>query len=162
MQPLDQTFLARDATIVAPELLNKLLVVCGTVGRITEVEAYTSDDPASHSWRGRTDRNSSMFGPAGQWYVYLIYGIHHCLNVVTGADGDGQAVLIRSAVIAGFEPRTTRGPGRLARALGVDRSLDGTPAELLDDGIEPPRSPVVTTRVGITKGADLPRRWLVS
>ena len=95
MQRLPHTFAERDATLVAPELLNKLFVVHGTIARITEVEAYTADDAASHSFRGQTKRNAVMFGKAGHWYVYLIYGLHHCLNLVTGADGDGQAVLIR-------------------------------------------------------------------
>ena len=161
MQRLPPTFAERDAVVVAPELLNKVLVIGGRTARITEVEAYTSDDPASHSFRGRTPRNASMFGPPGQWYVYLIYGIHHCLNLVTGPVGDGQAVLIRSVEIEGVDPRHTRGPGRLTRALGIDRSMDGTEAFVADDGVDPPRRPVITPRIGITRAVDLPRRWLI-
>ena len=162
MQRLPRTFAERDATLVAPELLNKLFVVHGTIARITEVEAYTADDAASHSFRGQTKRNAVMFGKAGHWYVYLIYGLHHCLNLVTGADGDGQAVLIRSVAIEGVPIAQTTGPGRLTRHLGIDIAFNGAEAELYDDGTPPPKHPQVTTRVGITKAADLPRRWLPS
>jgi len=158
---LPPTFADRDAVEVAPTLLNKLMRVHGTLARITEVEAYTADDPASHSFRGRTPRNAVMFGPAGYWYVYFIYGMHHCVNLVTGADGDGQAVLIRAVHIEGVDPRTTTGPGRLTRVLGIDRSLTGEVAELFDDGTPPPTRPIVTPRIGITKAADWPRRWLL-
>jgi DNA-3-methyladenine glycosylase len=161
MQPLPPTFAERDATLVAPELLNKVALVHGRLARITEVEAYTLDDPASHSFRGRTGRNAAMFGPPGHWYVYLIYGMHHCLNLVTGAEGDGQAVLIRSVLIDDVDVRRTTGPGRLTRVLGIDRSLDGTRAALFDDGTPPPAVPQVTARIGITKAADWPRRWLL-
>ncbi len=157
---LGEAFFARDATAVAPDLLGKLLVVAGRAARITEVEAYTADDPASHSYRGMTARNRSMFGPPGRLYVYLIYGIHHCLNVVTGAEGDGQAVLIRGAVVEGLDPRRTDGPGKLALALGVDRRADGSPADVRDDGL--PAGAVRTTpRIGITRAVELPRRWLL-
>lgn len=161
MKQLPRTFAERDATAVAPELLNKLFVVHGTTARITEVEAYTGDDAASHSFRGPTKRNAVMFGPAGFWYVYLIYGMHWCLNLVTGHEADGQAVLIRSVVIDGIPPAKTKGPGRLTRVLEIDKSLDGVQAELFDDGTPPPTNPRVTPRIGITKAADLPRRWLV-
>ncbi len=160
MRRLASSFAERDATVVAPELLNKLLVVHGRAARITEVEAYTADDPASHSYRGTTARNASMFGPAGHWYVYLIYGVHHCLNLVTGHPGDGQAVLIRSVEVDGVVQARTRGPGRLARELGVDRTLDGAMAELFDDGTPPPAAPLVTPRIGISRAADWPRRWV--
>jgi DNA-3-methyladenine glycosylase len=161
VQRLPATFAERDATSVAPELLNKLFVVGAFTARITEVEAYTADDPASHSFRGRTARNAAMFGPPGHWYVYLIYGIHHCLNLVTGDPGDGQAVLIRSAVVDGLAPAVTTDPGRLTRALGIDRTLDGVPAALFDDGTPPPARPRATARIGITAAADWPRRWLL-
>lgn len=161
MRPLPATFAERDATVVAPALLNKLLRVHGTVARITEVEAYTADDPASHSFRGRTPRNAAMFGHPGHWYVYLIYGVHHCVNLVTGAEGDGQAVLIRSVVIDGIDPRRTSGPGRVCKVLGIDRALDGAVAELFDDGTPAPTKPLVSPRVGISKAVGWPRRWRV-
>ncbi len=159
---LPVSFFARDATVVAPELLHKLLRVgsgsSSIDARIVEVEAYTQDDPASHSWRGPTARNAVMFGPPGRLYVYFVYGMHHCVNVVTGASGDGQAVLVRAAVIDGVDPRRSNGPGKLAVALGVDRSHDGVRGCVLDDGAAVPTA-TVTPRIGITKAVDWPRRW---
>lgn len=159
---LPAEFFARDATEVAPELLHKILRVDGPLGpvdaRITEVEAYTQDDPASHSFRGPTARNAVMFGPPGRLYVYLIYGMHHCVNLVTGAEGDGQAVLVRAVVIDGVPRRRTDGPGKLTKVLGIDRRRDGDEALVIDDGVTVP-SAEVTPRIGITKAVDWPRRW---
>ena len=101
MKRLPRSFADRDATVVAPDLLNKLFVVNGVAVRITEVEAYTADDEASHSFRGITKRNAVMFGPAGFWYVYLIYGMHYCLNLVTGKEGDGAACGQRQVALPG-------------------------------------------------------------
>ncbi|HQZ36334.1 MAG TPA: DNA-3-methyladenine glycosylase [Ilumatobacteraceae bacterium] len=162
MKRLPLAFAERDAMVVAPALLNKVALVNGCSARITEVEAYTADDPASHSFKGRTARNSSMFGPAGHWYVYFIYGMHHCLNLVTGAEGDGQAVLVRAVVLDGIDARLTTGPGRLTRRMGVDLSLNGHLAELFDDGTAPPLAPQISARVGISSAVDWPRRWRVS
>ncbi len=161
MLQLPPTFAERDATVVAPDILHKLLVVRGLAARITEVEAYTADDPASHSFRGRTPRNAVMFGEPMHWYVYFVYGMHHCLNLVTGCEGDGQAVLVRAVSIEGVDPRRTTGPGRLTKVLGIDRSFDGAVAELFDDGMPPPLAPIVTPRIGITKAVEWPRRWAV-
>jgi DNA-3-methyladenine glycosylase len=140
---------------VAPELLNKRWQINGHDVRIIEVEAYTADDPASHSFRGLSARNAPMFGEPGRLYVYLIYGMHHCANVVTGDVGDGQAVLIRAV-------DTVTGPGRLCRELGIDRTHNGNRVTMYDDGAELPHEPLVTPRIGITKAADWPRRWLVT
>ncbi len=161
MKRLLPSFFGRDAPDVAPDLLNKLFVVGDEVGRIVEVEAYTRDDPASHSYRGRTLRNDVMFGPPGHLYVYFVYGMHHCANIVTGPDGDGQAVLIRAVVCEGVDRRSTNGPAKLCRHFGIDMSFNGSMASVVDDGTPPPSAPIVATRVGITKAADLPRRWLV-
>lgn len=161
MLQLPADWARRDAVVVAPDLLCKLIDVGGVIARVTEVEAYTADDPASHSFRGRTARNDSMFADGGCWYVYLIYGIHLCLNLVTGSKGDGQAVLIRSVVVDGIDPASTRGPGRLTRALAVTRDLDGTAARLFDDGVRA-ISPEITPRIGITRAVDLRRRWVVT
>ncbi len=161
MKRLQPAFFGRDSPDVAPELLNKLFVVGDRAGRIVEVEAYTHDDPASHSYRGRTRRNEVMFGPSGRLYVYFVYGMHHCANIVTGDEGDGQAVLIRAVTCEGVDRRSTNGPAKLCRHFGIDMSFNGSGATVFDDGTPPPATPVVTARVGITKAAELPRRWLV-
>jgi DNA-3-methyladenine glycosylase len=171
MTLLPPSFFAGDAVEVAPRLLQKVFVHGGCSGRIVEVEAYTADDPASHSFRGRTPRNATMFGPPGRLYVYFTYGMHHCVNIVTGSEGDGQAVLLRAVVpLTGVDVMRARrhgrrdlcgGPAKLAEAFAIDRSVDGMPAVVLDDGVAPPEAPLVTARVGITRAADWTRRWLV-
>ena len=177
MWRVDRSILANDAEVVAPLLLNKLVVAGGCVGRITEVEAYRAQDPASHSFRGRTARNAVMFGPPGHLYVYFTYGMHHCANVVTGAVDDGQAVLLRAVgPLSGIEQMVLRrgrpghladGPGKLCQAFGIDLADNGADLcasdaiGLWDDGVPPPWSPVVTPRIGIRAGVDTPWRWLV-
>ena len=173
---------AGEAPEVAPLLLNKVLVVGPCRGRIVEVEAYTADDPASHSFRGPTARNDVMFGPAGRVYVYFTYGMHHCANVVTGRVGDGQAVLLRAvAPLAGLDVmearrglvgrsrELTNGPGKLCQAFGLDRSWDGAAlrsrhggVSIVDDGVPPPVAPGRSTRVGIRVATDRPWRWFVA
>ena len=180
---LPRAWFERPAPEVAPALLGRHLVrrlADGTVCRVrlVETEAYEPDDPASHSFRGETPRTVTMFGPPGHLYVYLIYGLHHCLNVVTGPPGHGAAVLLRAAEpIEGRrsmaanrrldDPRLLcRGPARLAQALDVDRSLDGTDLLRSDElWIEPgeslPRERIVaTSRVGITVGTAAHWRWM--
>ena len=126
-QALGAAFFDRPADRVARDLLGQWLVVRGRDGRPTrhvvfETEGYLgAHDLACHGSRGKTTRNATMFGPAGHWYVYLCYGLHWMLNVVTGAPGVPAAVLIRG--VGDHE-----GPGRLTRALGIDRSFDGAVA----------------------------------
>ena len=161
MQRLTSSWFAGEAPEVAPELLNKVLVVGECSGRIVEVEAYTGDDPASHSFRGPTARNAAMFGPPGRWYVYRIYGVHWCANIVTGAIGEGQAVLLRALIpLTGAPIMAQRrgrlplavGPGNLAQALGLDRRMDGQPVVVFDDGVPPPSQPTVTPTTRAEKG----------
>jgi DNA-3-methyladenine glycosylase len=136
---LPRAFYARDAETVARELLGKILVrhrpATGPAdarggrtlrrARITETEAYVGEhDLASHSSKGRTARNEAMFGPPGRAYVYLVYGMHHCMNVVTGKADEGQAVLLRAAEPLDGWDADLRGPGRLARAFGLTREHD--------------------------------------
>lgn len=173
---LARTTLSADAPSLAPWLLNKGLAVGSCLGRIVEVEAYTSDDPASHSTRGMTRRNATMFGPPGHLYVYLIYGMYHCANVVTGHDGDGQAILVRAIDPLEGHARMRRrrgsgrgiadGPGKLCQALDLDRRHDGLDlcdprgrVRLVDLGIDPPANPACGPRIGITAGLDRAWRW---
>ena len=175
--------------MVAPALLGKVLRVDlgdGDVrsGRITEVEAYGGlDDPASHSARGETPRNRPMFGAAGTVYVYFTYGMHWCANVVTGAVGDPQAVLLRAVeplegldAIRAARPRARRdrdlanGPAKLCEALGIGQwangvalgaDVGGRSIRLLDDGTPPPAVPLVGPRVGISVAQEIPWRFRV-
>ncbi len=189
-RPLERTWFERDAPVVAPDLLNKLIVVtvggATCSGRIIETEAYMPDDPASHTFNGETARNAVMFGPAGHLYVYLSYGIHHCVNVVTGVEGEGQAVLLRAiepvdGIPAMRERRAGRpdrelanGPGKLAAALGVVLRFDGADmvgeaathdrllaVAIVDDGVAAPKRPIVGPRIGISKATAMPWRFRV-
>jgi DNA-3-methyladenine glycosylase len=175
-------FFRRDPRAVAPELLNKLLVADdGRRARIVEVEAYCgADDPAAHTYRGRTARNASMFGPGGHLYVYFTYGMHWCANVVCGEEGVGVGVLLRAAEpLAGLElmraarPKAKsdrdlcRGPGRLAQAFGITRADDGADLRrgrirVLDDGLAPPANPHAGPRIGISVATQHPWRWTVA
>ena len=172
----------RSSTEVAPALIGCTLVRQMPDGPlihalIVETEAYAPSDPACHAFSGKSKRNAAMFGPPGHAYVYLIYGMYHCLNVVTEAEGIGSAVLIRALELDVLPPQLTpqqakkphrvaAGPGKLCRALDIDRTLDGV---LLhpDRGLwlTHPEHPtavgnlVQTTRIGISKAAERPWRW---
>lgn len=177
MRRVPRSFLAGDAPDVAPRLLNKLLVHGGCVGRIVEVEAYREDDPASHTYRGRTPRNAVMFGPPGHLYVYFTYGMHHCANVVTGREGTGAAVLLRAVQpLTGIDLMLERrhgrsnladGPAKLCQAFGIGPEHNGADVcrgdgvGLFDDGTAPPDDPLVGPRVGISVAVDVPWRWRV-
>ncbi len=183
---LPQTFYEQDTITVAKRLLGCYLVHLEgeetTLGRIVETEAYLVHDPAAHSYVGKTKRNAVLFGPVGHAYVYFIYGMHYCVNVVTGREGAGEAVLIRA-----LEPlqgialmrqrrgtekltRLCNGPARLTEALAITLAFNGSP--LFDgplqiwsaDGL--PSSPLIgnadivqTTRIGIVKAKELPLRF---
>lgn len=127
---LPRAFYDRDPVEVARELLGKRLVLrvdgVERVGRIVETEAYLGPhDLAAHSARGRTARTEVMFGPPGHAYVYLIYGMHNCMNVVTQAESQASAVLLRALEpVRNLDPHT-RGPGLLCKAMGIDRGLNG-------------------------------------
>ena len=145
LSPEAASLLSRDSLEAAPALLGAVIAVAGPEGRVairlTEVEAYRGEkDPGSHAFRGLTARNASMFEAGGCTYVYFTYGMHHCLNIVTGPAGVSRAVLLRGGeVVDGVEVARARrpaaradrdlarGPARLCAALGLDRSDDGTP-----------------------------------
>ncbi len=136
--------------------------------RLVEVEAYRGlRDPASHAYRGKTARTAPMFGPPGRSYVYLVYGMYHCVNVVTERDGVAGAVLLRGAEpVAGLgdDPRALAGPGRLARALGLttfqtDLDLLHSPLTIRDAPAVPDRLVVRARRIGLREGATRKRRW---
>lgn len=177
-RPIDRELLAGDAAVVAPLLLNKLLVHGECVGRIVEVEAYDETDPASHTFRGRTARNAVMFGPPGHLYVYFSYGMHYCSNVVTGPPGVGSAVLLRAVrPVAGIDTMRRRrggraqladGPAKLCQAFAIGPEHDGADlcelagsVGLADDGTPPPSAPIVGPRIGISKAVDTPWRFRV-
>jgi len=129
MRKLQRSFYDRDTVTVAKELLGKYLIHGAggveRVGRIVEVEAYLGPhDLASHSSKGLTNRTRVMFGPPGHAYVYLIYGMHHCMNVVTEREGHGAAVLLRALEPVKNLERRTQGPGLLCRAMGITKSLN--------------------------------------
>jgi DNA-3-methyladenine glycosylase len=136
MQKLPRHFYDRETTTVARELLGKRLVHRAEgverIGKIVEVEAYLgAHDLAAHSSKGVTERTKIMFGPPGHAYVYLIYGMHHCMNVVTEREGNGAAVLLRAVEPLENLAGKTNGPGLLCRAMEIDRRLNGH--DLLSD-----------------------------
>lgn len=177
---LGASFFARPVELVAPGLLGTILVHRGGEGllalRIVEVEAYRGEgqDEASHAHRGRTPRNRHMFETPGRLYVYLCYGVHHCLNVVCEPGGQAAAVLLRGAevleggpVMAGRRGRggisLANGPGKLAQALGADLDWDGRTLLRGATGLwpgPPPRRIRRTTRIGISKGVAHRLRYL--
>lgn len=150
---LPQAFYARDATAVARALLGKVLVHqdggVRRAARIVETEAYHGpDDQASHARRGPTPRAAIMFGPPSVAYVYLIYGLSHCMNVVTGSEGVPSAVLLRAGEPVEGCLHSTRGPGNLCRALAIRREHDnGRPLagdDLFVEDAPPPEEAIVT------------------
>lgn len=180
------TFYEQDTITVAKELLGCYLVHLEgeetTLGRIVETEAYLVNDPASHAFIGKTKRNSVLFGPVGHSYVYFIYGMHYCFNVVTGQEGTGEAVLIRALEpLQGISVMQKRrgteklsllcnGPARLAEALAITLSLNGislsdgplqiwSPDSLHSSAISEKAEIVQTTRIGIVKAKELPLRF---
>jgi DNA-3-methyladenine glycosylase len=188
---LSRKFFDRDPRVAGPELLGKVLVRREgrklLVGRIVEVEAYLGeDDLASHSASGRTKRNAVLFGPPGLVYVYFIYGNHYCLNVSCLPDGTAGGILFRAIEpLLGIEqmararcieiasprdlPKLTSGPGRMAEAFGITRERDNekdltdqkSDLFVADDGFPAPKVNV-TKRIGITKSADHPLRYIVA
>ena len=170
MHKLPRSFYDRDTVEVAHELLGKCLVHrsqgAERVGRIVEVEAYLGPhDLAAHSSKGLTARTKTMFGPPGHAYVYLIYGIYHCMNVVTQPEGVASAVLLRALEpVRGVEGRT-QGPGLLCRAMHIDKRLNGhdllsADFYIADDGFPRRFSIVKRPRIGVDYAGHWARRLL--
>jgi DNA-3-methyladenine glycosylase len=185
--PLDRAFFDRPVLEIAPDLLGRVLVRHTDDGpielRLTEVEAYDGpNDPGSHAYRGRTDRNAVMFGPPGHTYVYFTYGMWHCLNLVCGPEGRASGILLRAgeviegAALARAHRPTSRkdadlaqGPARLATALAVDRGLngcdacsDGGPFRVLTGTPPPPAAIRTGPRTGVGgEGAAHPWRYWI-
>ncbi len=158
--PLPRKFYARDTVTVARELIGSCLIRKiddrVIVARIIETEAYLTNDEASHSFRGKTNRNAPMFAAPGTCYVYFIYGVHHCLNVATEAENTGAAVLIRGL----DQIENCNGPGKLCKNLSIDRTLNGidltdksSPLWIAEgNAVELPIA--TTTRIGISKNKE--------
>ena len=182
-RPLPRRFYRRDSREVAPELLHKVLVHGRLAGRIVEVEAYAGgEDPGSHAYRGRTERNATMFGPPGHLYVYFTYGMHWCANAVCGEPGEASAVLLRAlAPLRGIPVMHERrlaarrqtdlcsGPAKLCQALGLGRAFDGADlvrrdrgVAIVDDGVPPPADPGCSRRIGLSAGVEHEWRWFVA
>ena len=183
MNPIAREELAGDSIDVARQLLGTILQAGDVAVRIVEVEAYRGfDDPAAHSYRGKTPRNEVMFGPAGFLYVYFVYGMHYCANVVCATDGVASAVLLRAGeVVEGIETARRRrpnarndnelakGPARLTSVLGIDRSDNGTdltepasPIRLFAGDPIPDERIRTGPRVGVAVAMDVPWRFWVN
>ena len=173
MKRLGPSFFARDPVTCARDLIGARLLWFGCEGKIVETEAYEAGDPASHSFAGPTARNRAMWGPVGHAYLYRIYGIHWCLNVVGGV-APGAAVLLRALEpTSGLDVMAARrrtsdpsklcaGPGRLCEALDVTAAQDGLTLDAPPFALLPrTREPAIAVgpRIGITKAAQLPWRY---
>jgi DNA-3-methyladenine glycosylase len=171
---LRRSFFDRSVHEVAPELIGATLLVNGIGGLIVEVEAYHHTDPAAHSYRGKTERNAVMFGPAGYAYVYRSYGIHWSVNFVCEGAGSASAVLIRAlqptAGIAAMRRRRKlkderllcSGPGRLTQALAITHAQNGLALDHAPFALFAPAERVevaIGIRIGLTKATDLPWRY---
>lgn len=179
---LPEGFYSRETALVARDLLGRILVHNSlqgpAAGMIVETEAYLQGDPACHAHRGITPRNRAMFGPPGRAYIYFTYGMHHCFNVVTAAEGMGEAVLIRALEpLEGVDLMRRRrgrqrlaelcsGPARLVRAMGIDPGMYGhdltrEPLFLVRGAEIPGEKVEVTARIGIKVAANLPLRFYI-
>ena len=171
MTLLSAAFFQRPAAEVGPQLVGCRLVKRQNDGSllwgvVVETEAYSQDEPACHGYRRRTAQNETLFGEPGRFYVYVSYGIHHCVNVVTDRADWANGVLLRAVALPGEPERVAAGPGLLARRFGIDRSDDSQPVTgeheiwLASRPASLGRPALVTTtRIGISAGQDLKLRW---
>lgn len=179
---LPTSFYGRDTSLVAIELLGKIIVHKSeeglTAGMVVETEAYLQGDPSCHAYRGITPRNQVMFGPPGHVYIYFTYGMHYCFNVVTATEGTGEAVLIRALEpLEGLDLMSKRrgrsnvldfcsGPAKLVQAMGLVSEMYGHDLTrepmTLRTGIDVQKEQIiVTNRIGIKLAQDLPLRFYI-
>jgi len=174
---LPARFFARPAELVAPDLIGCRLVKRLANddllwGVIVETEAYSQSEPACHGYRRRSPSNETLFGEPGRFYVYVSYGIHHCVNVVTDRAAWANGVLLRAVALPGEPERTAAGPALLARRFGIDRRQDTRaaceaegiwlaprPQPLAQPATSAPPALVQTSRIGISQAQELPWRW---
>jgi DNA-3-methyladenine glycosylase len=165
---LERSFYARPTVEVARALLGKVIRHARASARIVEVEAYLgANDPAAHSARGPTPRTRVIFGPPGRAYVYLIYGMHHCLNIVAEPAGIAGCVLIRAVEPLRGIASPSNGPGKLTRALGITLAHYGAdlirgPLTIHEPAPADPFEIAVSPRIGITQASDLPLRFFIA
>jgi DNA-3-methyladenine glycosylase len=163
---LNHDFFNRHVLEVAPELLGKRLVVGEQEGIITETEAYGGfDDPASHAFKGPTKRSSVMFDRAGLSYVYFIYGMYYCFNIVTDKEGVGSAVLVRGVLLSKPAKLNLNGPGKLCKHMGINlahNALDLITHEFIYLKNEANVDFISTPRIGITKAQDKLWRFVMA
>ncbi len=185
---LSDSFFSRDVFTVAKELLGKLFIKLekGTnlIGKITEVEVYTIDDPASHSYGGKKNRNSEMFNGGGNLYVYFTYGMYFCTNIVTGQFNEGSAILLRSMepiegintfaqrrynkldISEGDKTKLLNGPGKISIAFDIDKNYNGLTLQVNEIKIAEDFNNTdfeigISKRIGISKATDLERRFYI-
>jgi len=179
--PLPPAFFRRPAEQVAPELVGCLLIRRLADerllwGMVVETEAYCQSEPACHGHRRRSPANETLFGPPGRFYVYLTYGLHHCVNVVTHRDDWASGVLLRAVVLPGEPERIAAGPALLARRFGIDRRFDQQPLDQDSGAWLAPRPAAISVwlaaqeglagrpilasgRIGVSQGQEIPWRW---
>ena len=168
---LTKEFFSRSSHLVAPSLIGCFLIKriskeSFLTGVIVETEAYSQEEASCHGFSGKTERNKTLFGEPGNFYIYLSYGINSCVNIVTGKRNWANGVLLRSIAIKGENERIASGPGLLAKRFGLNRNFDNLPLSPANnfwitegENLKETGSIVQTTRIGISQAKDIPWRW---
>ena len=168
---LKKEFFSRPSHVVAPNLIGCFLIKRISKekyfsGVIVDTEAYSQEEASCHGFSGRTQRNETLFGEPGNFYIYLSYGINSCVNIVTGKRNWANGVLLRSIAIKGENERIASGPGLLAKRFGLNRNFDNLPLSPANDfwlaegeNLTSMGNIVQTTRIGISQAKDIPWRW---
>ena len=168
---LKKEFFSRPSHLVAPDLIGCFLVKRFSQnkylsGVIVETEAYSEEEASCHGFSKRTKRNETLFGQPGNLYVYVSYGIYHCVNIVTGSENWANGVLLRSIAIEGEDDRIAAGPGLLAKRFGLNSTHNNLPLSpknnlwlTKEENFNQMENIIQTTRIGISKAKDIPWRW---